>query len=102
MKYYRIGELKYNRGGSTADKQYPELAGGLSRRFTLQTKENIYTLHVVINFVSQRLYYKLEDENNVFLVRYNILIENTNLLESIVYGYTAFMQNNVFYFGVLE
>lgn len=102
MKYYKLGELKYSRGGYTAEEQYPELAGGASRQFTLQTEENIFILHIVINFVSQRLYYKVENENNEFLTRYNILIENSNLLEGLVYGYTAFVKNNEIYFGLTE
>lgn len=102
MKYYKLGELKYSRGGYTAEEQYPELAGGASRQFTLQTKEGIYILHITINFVSQRLYYKIENENNEFLVRYNILIENSNLLEGLVYGYTAFVKDNTIYMGLTE
>lgn len=97
-KLEKLGELQYLANGLTLEEKYPELDGGVAAQFLFKTEEN-HTLKVCINFEAERLYYKILKNSNEYLVRFNTLIEDTNLLNGLVQGYQLIFQRNAFYFG---
>lgn len=96
----KLGELEYLKNGTTIEQRYPELDGGVAAQYLFKTDEN-FTLFVCINFEAERLYYKIAKSSGEFVVRFNTLIENVNLLNGVIDGYILVFQNNAFYFGEL-
>lgn len=94
-----IGKLEYVEVGDNIEEHYPELANAQKRQFLLQTEDEIFTLFVQINYVSERLYFKIENDELRDIVIFNTLVENVNLVGGIIEGYALEFRNNEFFFG---
>lgn len=95
----KIGTITYIKSGDTIETKYPTLATGSAEQFILQTDEDMLTMMVTINFVAERLYYKIMKADQTFLCLNIPLIEDVNLCNGYLSGYNLFLQGHDIYFG---
>lgn len=96
-----VGVLEYASGGVTLEEKYPLLYNGKPQQFLCQTREDMYTLAVSINYTADRLYFRLFKPNGEPLIGYVPLVEELNLVNNFIPGYALIFQNNALYFGEL-
>lgn len=95
----KIGTITYIESGDTIETRYPNLASGDAEQFALQTSDDMITLMVTINFEAERLYYKLMKSDQTYLCRNIPLIEDVNLCNGYLSGYSLYLQGHDLYFG---
>ena len=100
----KLGKIEFVDTAQTIDDAYPAINNVGNQTFLLQTDDNIYTLSVVINYISQRLYYHIVDQNNAYIIRFAPLaVWPFNLLSHNTFkDYYLFFQNGTLYFGKLS
>lgn len=94
-----IGELEYIESGADIEENYPQLADGQAKQFLLQTDELLYTMSVSINYVGERLYFRIKNESQKEVISFTPLVEDTNLVGSVLEGYELVFKDNKVYFG---
>lgn len=99
-----LGSIEYVNTAQTIDQAYPTIASQGAQVYTLQTTKGIYTLRIVGNFVSDRLYYHIIDQLNEYVIRFAPLSPwPFNLLTNEEFeGYYLFFQFGNLYFGELK
>lgn len=98
-----LGKIDYVNTAQNVDEAYPSINGVGVQTFILQTESGMFTLRVVLNYVSQRLYYHIINQNNEYIIRFAPLSPwPTNLLTNNTFkGYYLFFQYGILYFGKL-
>lgn len=99
-----LGKIDFVNTAQNVDEAYPSISRGGTQTFMLQTDNGMFTLRVVLNFVSQRLYYHVVNQNNEYVIRFAPLSPwPTNLLTNNAFkDYYLFFQYGVLYFGKLS